>query len=479
MIEIISLTLSGISLILIAVTLIISAKKGKTPRLSSEDKKELTESFNANATVISRTVTDGQKATGQTQAEFFKTFQSNMMESQRSLDSRVMELMHRTDERMAEMNKTQENKLEQIRSTNEAKLTALRADNEVQLNKMTETLDKKLTALQADNVVQLNNMRDTVDKKLTALQADNAVQLDKMRQTVDEKLARTVNERFEQSFKVLSTQLESVYKSLGEMQSVASNVNNLTKVLSNVKTTGIFGEIQLGAILEQMLTSEQYVTNFVTGSGREPVEFAVKLPGQGEGEYVYLPIDSKFPMTVYTDLCNACDENKPEAVKQKREQLKNTIRGMAKDIKNKYIYPPKTTNFAVMFLPVEGLYAEVAKAGLIEELQQNYNVTVAGPTTMSALLNSYQMGFKTLAIQKKSGEVWKILGAVKTEFSKYNELASKIQTRLESASRDFDTLVGTRARMMESKLKSVESLEPAESQKTLGLPEVDNEDLKY
>lgn len=425
--EYISLALSGLTLVIVIITAVLQTKSAKRVELSAQDKKDLIDGFNGNVSLISSTLTEAQRASGQTTTDFLNTFQANMLKSQQALEARVMELIKQIDGRMQEMNRVTENKLEQIRLTNEA--------------------------------------------QMKAMQSDNAAQLDKLRSTVDEKLAKTVNERFEQSFKVLSAQLESVYKSLGEMQNVASNVNNLTKVLSNVKTTGIFGEIQLGSILDQMLTREQYVTNFVTGNGREPVEYAVKLPGQDDGECVFLPIDSKFPLTVYTDLYNAYEANQPDLVKAKREQLKNTIRQMAKDIRTKYINPPKTTNFAVMFLPIEGLYAEVAKMGLIEELQQNYNVTIAGPTTMSALLNSFQMGFRTLAIQKKSGEVWRILGAVKTEFAKYNELAAKIQQRLESASRDFDTLVGTRSRMLESKLKNVEGLSSDESAKALGLPD--------
>ncbi|MGN1373225.1 MAG: DNA recombination protein RmuC [Candidatus Coproplasma sp.] len=427
--EYLSIALSAVSLLLILVTLVLQLKGGKKVELTPSDKKDLIEGFNGNIDLITRTLTDAQRASGQTTTEFLSTFQSNMLKSQQALEARVMELVRQTDARLAEMSKATETKLEQ--------------------------------------------MRVTTETQIKAMQADNAAQLDKLRSTVDERLSKTINERFEQSFKVLSTQLESVYKSLGEMQNVASNVNNLTKVLTNVKTTGIFGEIQLGAILDQILTPEQYETNFVTGSGREPVEYAVKLPGQDDSGCVYLPIDSKFPLTVYTDLYNAYENNQFELVKLKREQLKNTIRSMAKDIKTKYVNPPKTTNFAVMFLPIEGLYAEVAKLGLIEELQQSYNVTIAGPTTMSALLNSFQMGFRTLAIQKKSGEVWRILGAVKAEFAKYNELVSKIQAKLESTSRDFDTLVGTRSRMIESKLKTVDVLTGEDSAKMLDLPKTE------
>ena len=351
-------------------------------------------------------------------------FKTDLSERQESLEKRVMQLIKQLDERMQSISRLQEEKLEAIRISNE--------------------------------------------RNMKSLQEDNNRQLDKMRETVDEKLSKTINERFEQSFDVLKKQLESVYKSLGEMQSIATDVGSLTKMLSNVKTTGIFGEIQLGAIFDQILTKDQYETNFVTGDGREPVEYAVKLPGQADGDFVYMPVDSKFPYTIYSELQNAYEANDFDAVKQKKDQLKNTIRSMAKDISTKYIYPPKTTNFAVMFLPVEGLYAEVAKQGLIEELQQKYNITIAGPTTMSALLNSLQMGFRTLAIQKKSGEVWRILGAVRTEFDKFNNIVDKIQKQFDTTSKDFDALAGTRSRMIASKLKSIEKLDVKESQELLG-----------
>ena len=294
-----------------------------------------------------------------------------------------------------------------------------------------------------------------------------------MRETVDEKLSKTINERFDQSFKVLNDQLEKVYKSIGEMQTMAADVGSLSKALSGVKTTGIFGEVQLGAILEQLLTKDQYATNIVLADGRDPVEYAIKLPGKADGEWVYMPLDSKFPYTVYTDMQEAYEQGNIDEFNRKKEQLKVTIKNMAKDICKKYIYPPKTTDFAVMFLPIEGLYAEVVKMGLIPELQSKFKITIAGPTTMSALLNSLQMGFKTLAIQKKSGEVWNILSAVRTEFDKFNDIIRKIQGKIDEAGREFDTLVGTRSRMLASKLKSVDMISGPEANAILGIPNVD------
>ncbi|MBE5757231.1 MAG: DNA recombination protein RmuC [Clostridiales bacterium] len=239
------------------------------------------------------------------------------------------------------------------------------------------------------------------------------------------------------------------------MQKISSDVGNLSKMLSNVKTTGILGEIQLGAIIDEILSPEQYLKNVVTNkAGREPVEFAVKLPGGDEGE-VLLPIDSKFPYTIYTDMQTSYETNDFDGYEIKKKQLISTIKSMAKDIKDKYINPPTTTNFAVMFLPVEGLYAEVVKMGLVEELRNKYSITVAGPTTMAALLNSLQMGFQTLAIQKKSNEVWSILGAVKTEFSKFGGIIENIQKKLNGASNDLDQLIGVRTRAIDRSLRSV------------------------
>ncbi|MGN1201543.1 MAG: DNA recombination protein RmuC [Candidatus Caccovivens sp.] len=420
--------LLAVSIAVGVIGVVVSLKTRHESKLSKEDKSDIVDSFNNNIEFISKSLSENQKAGNEVILQTLKTFQDNLSNNHESLEKRVMELIKQLDERMQNISKMQEEKLETIRQSTE--------------------------------------------KQLKSLQDDNNKQLDKMRETVDEKLAKTINERFDQSFKLLSNQLDTVYKSLGEMQNIATDVGSLTKMLSNVKTTGIFGEIQLGAIFDQILTKDQYETNFVTSDSRDPVEYAIKLPGQSEGEFVYLPVDSKFPYTVYSDLQTAYENNDFEAVKQKKDHLKATIKGMAKDIQTKYIYPPKTTNFAVMFLPVEGLYAEVAKMGLIEQLQKDYNVTIAGPTTMSALLNSLQMGFRTLAIQKKSGEVWKILGAVRTEFERFSAIVEKIQKQFDSTSQDFDKLVGTRTRLLASKLKSVEKLEAGESKKVLGLDDI-------
>ncbi len=422
----------AMSILLTGVCIVVCLKSKSQSKMSENDKKDIMDSFSRNIDFINQSMLNIQKIGNDSITGSVKQFQDSLTDKQEALERRVVDLMKQIDERMREASKSQEEKLEAIRVSNE--------------------------------------------RNIKSLQEDNSKQLDKMRETVDEKLSKTINERFEQSFDVLRKQLESVHTTLGEMQNIRADVGGLTKMLSNVKTTGIFGEIQLGAIFEQMLSREQYEVNFVTADGKDPVEYAVKLPGQVEGESVYMPVDSKFPYTVYSDLQTAYEKNDFDLVKAKKEELKQRIRGMAKDINTKYIYPPKTTNFAVMFLPIEGLYAEVAKMGLIEELQEKYNVTIAGPTTMSALLNSLQMGFRTLAIQKKSGEIWKILGAVRTEFEKFNVIVDKIQKQLDDTSKNFDTLVGTRSRMIASKLKSIEKLDKDESSQILGIEDSTNEE---
>lgn len=321
--------------------------------------------------------------------------------------------------------------------------------------------EERFKTFSVENEQKLENIRQTVDRQLRSMQEDNNKKLDEMRGVVDEKLQKTLEARLTQSFTLVNERLEQVYKGLGEMQTLAAGVGDLSKVLSNVKTRGILGEIQLGAILAEIMSPEQYLTDTPVRKGAsERVEFAVKLPAE-DGQSVLLPIDSKFPMDAYLALTDAYESGKPEAVKAAQEQLKARVKGFAKDIRDKYVRPPETTEFAVMFLPTEGLYAEVVKLGMVETLQRDYRISVAGPSTMAALLNSLQMGFKTVAIQKRSSEVWKVLGAVKTEFETFEDVLEKAQKQLDRVHGDLDTLIGTRTRKIRRTLKSVESL-PAE-----------------
>lgn len=329
------------------------------------------------------------------------------------------------------------------------------------------TLDERLKAFSMENEQKLENIRVSTRAGILELQASNEKKLDEMRHTVDEKLQKTLEERLRQSFSLVSENLEKVQKGLGEMQTLASGVGDLKKVLSNVKTRGILGEIQLGAILEEILAPEQYATNVATVKGSaDRVEYAIRLPGDEDGEPVWLPIDAKFPSDAYADLADAYDRGDTLAVEAAGKVLESRVRQFAKSIHDKYIHVPETTEFAIMFLPVEGLYAEVVRRGLVEKLQRDFRVNIAGPTTMAALLNSLQMGFRTLAIQKRSGEVWKVLGEVKSEFGRFGEVLAKAQGNLKKASRDLDDLIGVRTRQIQRKLRDVATL-PANSTQTL------------
>lgn len=329
----------------------------------------------------------------------------------------------------------------------------------------TDMQDKRLSELntqltERNNALQksVSDMLVQIESRLKSMQDDNNKKLEEMRTTVDEKLQKTLDSRISESFKLVSERLEQVYKGLGEMQTLATGVGDLKKVLSNVKTRGILGEIQLGAILEQILSPEQYDTNIATKkNSTNVVEFAIKLPGDENG-CVYLPIDSKFPADAYTALLDATDTQNQEQITAAANNLERNIKVFAKSIHDKYVSPPETTDFAIMFLPFEGLYAEVVKRGMIEELQEKYKIVIAGPTTMAALLNSLQMGFKTLAIQKRSSEVWNVLGAVKTEFDKFASVLDETKRRLDQANSELDKLVGVRTRQIQRKLNSVTSL---------------------
>lgn len=321
-------------------------------------------------------------------------------------------------------------------------------------------METRFKTFEQTNEQKLDAMRELISKSLLKMQEDNSKKLEEMRLTVDEKLQKSLEENMTKSFKMVSERLEQVYKGLGEMQSLAQGVGDLKKVLSNVKTRGILGEIQLGAILKEILSPEQYEENVVTVPGsRNPVEFAVKMPS-GEG-FVYLPIDSKFPGDAFYELQSAYETGDSELVKSSLATLLSRIKGFAKDIHDKYIEPPYTTDFAIMFLPFEGLYAEVVNQGIVEHLQNTYKVNIAGPSTMAALLNSLQMGFKTLAIQKRSVEVWNILSSVKTEFDKFGDVLEATQTKLEQANKELDKLVGVRTRAIQRKLKAVQTIDEA------------------
>lgn len=347
---------------------------------------------------------------------------------------------------------------------------------EYKLEKMIETLKENIFHLNENiknntNISEkyLAEIRVSFEKSLEKLQNINEQKLEEMRRTVDEKLDATLKSRLNESFKIVQENLSKVEQGIGEMRNLANGVGDLKRVLTNVKTRGVWGEMQLSQILNEVLTKDQYAENIITRPhSKDPVEFALRLPGDGK-KTIYLPIDSKFPLDTYTNLLNSYDLMDKDLINKSISELKKSIKMFAKDIKEKYIEAPYTTDFGIMFLPIEGLYAEVAKIGLIDELQSTYRIIIAGPTTMSALLNSLQVGFRTLAIERRSSEVWNILGAVKTEFENFEGVLRKAQKKIGEANEEIENLVGTRTRQINRKLKNVTEIEYDKSSELLEL----------
>jgi len=346
-----------------------------------------------------------------------------------------------------------------------------------QLALMQGTLNTQLQALGEGNARRMGEVRDTLDQQLQQLQKTNAAKLDEMRQTVDEKLQTTLEARLSESFKQVAERLEQVHQGLGHMKTLAQGVGDLQRVLSNVKTRGIFGEVQLEALLEQVLTIEQYGKQVETKPrSNQRVDFAIKLPGRSDdGAEVWLPIDAKFPREDYERLLDAQDRADPIAAEASAKAMESRIRQEAKSIAESYLAPPHTTDFAILFLPVEGLYAEVLRRpGLMDSLQRDYRVTLAGPTTLLAILNSLHMGFRTLALEKQASEVWKVLGAVKTEFDRYGEWVAKVREQVQKAADTLDR-ADTRSKQMRRVLKGVEALPEAEALARLPLDALDTD----
>lgn len=391
-------------------------------------------------------------------------------------------MMHRDLRELSDMlidnqydaNMLQEQRFASFERSTEARITALSNMVQDTNRQMTDgqqagmkAQEQRFATFEQANEQKLEQIRQTMDRRLSIIQQENGERLNRIESIVDEKLQKTLETRIGESFRLVSTQLEQVYKGLGEMQSVAAGVTDLKKVLSNVKTRGILGEVQLGAILKEILSADQYAANVATKAGsRDVVEYAIKMPGDGEG-FVYLPIDAKFPGETYAALVDAYDSGSAEAVNSAAAVLIGRLKSEAKDIRTKYIDPPNTTDFAVLFLPFEGLYAEAVNRGMVEELQKLYHVNLAGPSTMAALLNSLQMGFRTLAIQKRGSEVWQVLGAVKTEFEKFGDILERSQQKLQQVNSDLDNLIGARSRAIARKLRTVEKLDSVETEKLL------------
>ena len=395
-------------------------------------------------------------------------------ELERTMHRDMRELSDMLIDNQYDANMLQEQRFASFERSTEARITAL--SNTVQdMNRTitdgqqasTNAQEQRFATFEQTNEQKLEQIRQTMDRRLLIIQQENGERLNKIETIVDEKLQKTLETRIGESFRLVSTQLEQVYKGLGEMQTVAAGVTDLKKVLSNVKTRGILGEVQLGAILKEVLSPEQYAVNVATKAGsRDVVEYAIRMPGDGEG-CVYLPVDAKFPGETYAALVDAYDSGSADTVNAAAAVLIARLKSEAKDIRTKYIDPPNTTDFAILFLPFEGLYAEAVNRGMVEELQKQYHVNLAGPSTMAALLNSLQMGFRTLALQKRGSEVWQVLGAVKTEFEKFGDILERSQQKLQQVNSDLDHLIGARSRAIARKLRAVEKLDSLETEKLL------------
>jgi DNA recombination protein RmuC len=365
------------------------------------------------------------------------------------------------------LNKEINDKLDIIYKSNYEFFNKMLKDNNEENEKIKEKLSLELKEFTKNTKEELDKINLTLEKQLKEIRLDNTQKLDKINESINEKLEKTLEGKLKQSFDNVIEQIGGVNKAIGEIKGLANDVGSLKNVLTNVKTKGIVGEVILGNIISEILTVNQYEENVITKpKSNERVEFAVKLPRKDDG-YIYLPIDSKLPLEPYNKIKEGMDKGNPELIKEGRNDLKTSLKKYAKDVSSKYIEVPHTTDFAIIFLPFEGLYIEALNLGLFEEIQREYKVTLAGPTTLTAILNSLQMGFKTLAIQKKSSDVFKLLGAVKTEFSKFAETLQKAQKKVDEASNELDNLVGTRTRMIQSKLKTIEYLDNEESKELL------------
>ena len=373
-------------------------------------------------------------------------------------------------QQLVKLTETNAQQLDGMRLAMNQQAQTSREEQAQSLKRFGDTLNQTLAALTESNAQRMAEVRATLEARIKDLQADNGLRLEEMRKTVDEKLHATLEQRLGESFKIVSDRLEKVHQGLGEMQQLAIGVGDLKRVLTNVKTRGTWGEVQLEMLLEQVLTPEQYAKNVETvpGSG-ERVEFAIKLPGNDDGSTpVWMPIDAKFPKEQYERLADAADRADAEGVATASRELERAVRLEAKTIAEKYLSPPLTTDFAILFLPTEGLYAEVMRRpGLADELQRLHRISIAGPSTLSALLNSLQMGFRTLALEKRSSEVWQVLGAVKTEFGKFGDVLAATKLTLERAAKNIDQ-AEVRSRQMARKLKSVEALPSEAAQRLLG-----------
>lgn len=452
-IEILLLALLVAVLLVVILQVMLLRRRGDPQLISRLD------SLKDDGERLQRALREEQRAGREELQQGFDRFRAHVGEQLGGMNTQQAERIDSFGQRLSALTERTDSGLQSLAQRLAEDARRSREEITVALNRFGEQQQQRLAALTADNEKRMSEVRATVEAKLGAIQQDNAAKLEQMRATVDEKLQSTLETRLGQSFKLVSDRLEAVQRGLGEMQSLATGVGDLKRVLTNVKQRGIFGEVQLGALLEDMLTAEQYASNVITVPGsNDRVEFAIRMPGQDEGEHVYLPIDAKFPLEDYQRLLDAQEAGDADAAQAAGRALELRVREEAKRIHGKYVSPPHTTDFAVLYLPTEGLYAEVIRRpGLFENLQRDHRVTVAGPTTLSALLNSLQMGFRTLAIAKRSSEVWKILAAVKNEFGKFGVVLDKTRKQLDTVRNSIDS-AGQRTRAIERKLRDVESL---------------------
>jgi DNA recombination protein RmuC len=453
------------ALAVVAIILLVLLLLQSRPSVGLEAKLD---ALHADNQRVDQVLRDEQRAGRGELAQSFLQFRTQVQAQLEGASKQQRERIDEFAKRLAQLAERTDRGGESLRSSLVEDARKNRAETQITLQRLGEQLRQSLASLTADNEKRLAEVRGTLEAQLKALQVDNAAQLEQMRKVVDEKLDKTLGARLDVSFKRVSDHLEAVQRGLGEMQTLATGVGDLKRVLSNVKTRGTFGEVQLGALLENLLSAEQFAANVATVPGsNDRVEFAIRLPGRGRESAVWLPIDAKFPTEDQQRLLDARERADADAALAAAAALERRVREEAKTIHAKYVSPPATTDFAILFLPTEGLYAEViGRPGLFETLQREYRVTVAGPTTLTAILNALQMGFRTLAIEKRSSEVWEILGAVKTEFGKFGSIVDKAKNQLDSARNNLDELVGRRARAIERRLRGVESL-PDDASRTL------------
>lgn len=403
----------------------------------------------ANTAQQARAVTDGFSHARTENAQLHTQFRDEVTKSVRDFGDSIQKQNNETNRLQRESHEAVDGRLRKISHSISEQMTSIGSSLDSRLNTMRESSEKSM-----------KTMRDTLDSKMNELRAENAKKLDQMRETVDEKLQSTLEKRLGESFNQVTKRLEEVHRGLGEMQNLAADVGGLKRVLTNVKVRGVYGEVQLGQLIEQVMTPGQYGTHVAVIPGSQArVEYAIKLPGESPEAPVWLPVDSKFPREDYERLVEAAEKGDAPGVEAASKELEKRIKQSAKEIHDKYVAPPNTTDFAVMFVPTEGLYAEIARRpGLIEDLHRQFKVTVAGPTNLLSMLNSLQMGFRTLAVQERGSEVWKVLGEAKSEFGKFGAVIEKVRARIDQAGKGLDQ-VGTRTRVLERKLRDVEEVE--------------------